>query len=183
MRLIYGVGINDANYCVKPIIKGRRVDCHFYTTWRDMIKRCHSSILIEKHPTYKGCKVCNEWLLFSNFRSWMETQDWREKQLDKDILFQGNKEYSPKKCVFVTPEINVLFSTNKNKGVRFSSSMGKYTAQCSYKRKIHHLGVFTNKHLALKVYKEFKLMVIAMTAEYQIEPLRSAMINYKINEK
>ena len=61
-------------------------------------------------PTYKGCSVSEEWLRFSNFKRWMEKQDWDGKQLDKDILFEGNKVYSAETCVFVTSVVNSFTS-------------------------------------------------------------------------
>ena len=32
--------------------------------------------------------------------------------LDKDILYKGNKEYAPDKCIFVPERINKLFLKN-----------------------------------------------------------------------
>ena len=40
------------------------------------------------------------------FKDWMENQDWEGNQLDKDLLFEGNKVYGPKTCVFVTRMVN-----------------------------------------------------------------------------
>lgn len=48
-----------------------------------------------------GCSVCEEWLTFSNFKRWMEQQDYEGKALDKDLLVSQNKTYSSETCVFV----------------------------------------------------------------------------------
>lgn len=90
-KTIYGVGTNDANYLV--VNKGVR--CPYYKKWSSMLERCFSKSLHKKHPTYIGCTVCNEWLLFSNFRSWMMKQEWVGMELDKDIISIGNKKYCP----------------------------------------------------------------------------------------
>ena len=75
-----------------------------------MIYRCYSEKSQERHPTYKDVTVCEEWHNFQNFAEWMEDnydpeimQGW---QLDKDILFKGNKIYSPDTCRLVPAEIN-----------------------------------------------------------------------------
>ena len=74
-----------------------------------MLQRCYSESHLVRQPTYKGCSVCEEWLTFSNFKSWMEQQDWEGKQLDKDLLVYKNKIYSPETCVFVSSVINSFF--------------------------------------------------------------------------
>lgn len=108
--LIYGVGVNDANYPVTVRVYGnwrkKWQNCPLYAVWTAMLRRCYSSSYQEKHATYKGCTVCDEWLYFSEFKAWMEKQDWKGKQIDKDILVHGNKIYSPSTCVFVTAAVN-----------------------------------------------------------------------------
>jgi len=120
-KTIYGVGINDANYPVKPRISGtnQRISCPFYLRWKEMIRRCYSEKEHLRNPTYKDCKVVDEWKYFSNFKSWMEVQDWEGKHLDKDILVPGNKTYGPNTCIFVEDKINLLL-------VKCDSKRGKY---------------------------------------------------------
>ena len=126
-KLVYGVGINDANYKLSiyeqlPKTNGKRNqkivwECPFYSRWKNMIARCYSKSCLEKYPNYIGCSVCEEWLIFSNFKSWMETQDWEGKQLDKDLLVYKNKVYSPETCVFIAPSINsFLVKRDKTRG-------------------------------------------------------------------
>lgn len=117
-RLICGVGINDAGYTVletanvdgKPKIVWR---CPFYVTWSSMMQRCYNKKhQTDNRPTYIGCTVIEKWHVFSVFKKWMETQDWEGNALDKDILFYGNKIYSPKTCVFVNQMTNSFFAHN-----------------------------------------------------------------------
>lgn len=103
---LFGIGINDADYLVQPRVNGRNERCHFYVVWADMFQRCYCKKHHLRRPTYIGCSVAQEWHLFSNFKKWMETQDWHGKQLDKDILVVGNKIYSPDTCVFVDAMTN-----------------------------------------------------------------------------
>lgn len=116
-KLVCGVGINDADYVFQKwetiIVNGKRKqkliwECDFYRTWKSMLARCYSIKTQERQPTYKGCSVSDEWLTFSVFKNWMEKQDWEDKQLDKDLLFEGNKVYSSETCVFVTRMVSTL---------------------------------------------------------------------------
>lgn len=127
-KLVFGVGINDADYAIKkyeelPRINGKQNqkviwECPYYIKWMSMLKRCYSENYKDKRPTYKDCYVCEEWLTFSNFKKWMETQDWEDKQLDKDLLVYQNKAYSPETCCFLSKGINVfLTKTDKNRGL------------------------------------------------------------------
>ena len=159
-KLVFGVGINDANYAVHKwetievngVRKQKRVwMCPYYIAWTHMLERCYSTKLQEKHPTYKGCSVSEEWLTFSVFKMWMESQDWEGVQLDKDILFEGNKVYSKETCVFVSRVVN-NFTTGRGNdrgewliGVCWNRERGKFQSQCSnpFTKKREFLGYFT----------------------------------------
>ena len=117
-RLLWGAGINDSTYTTTKWHYtgtlssggGKRIKvtwkCPYYARWVEIIRRCYSKRYKEKRPTYNGCSVCIEWLTFSNFREWMTTQTWEGLQIDKDLLVVGNRDYSPKTCVFVTSQVN-----------------------------------------------------------------------------
>lgn len=140
-KLVYGVGINDADYVTNPkIMVGDKwislPQCPYYKRWVGALQRCYSKKRQEKQPTYKGCTVCDEWLTFSNFKKWMETQKWEGRALDKDFLVEGNKVYSPSTCVFIPQALNnfILSNTIKRR---------KYPFGVSYRNKNH---VMRNKH-------------------------------------
>lgn len=119
-KLVYGVGINDADYMTNMITtEGKQITCPYYQKWIDILQRTHSEKYFIRYPTYRGCSVCDEWLLFSRFRSWMESQDWEGKCLDKDVIKPGNKIYSPDNCVFVSQHVNLILTTRK----RFRGSL------------------------------------------------------------
>lgn len=125
---VYGVGINDADYTIQRMITiGYRVDgrpiqklvwaCPFYAAWKGMLLRCYCTAQHKRRPTYIGCSVVEEWKTFSNFKAWMETQEWLGKHLDKDLLSPGNKVYGPTTCVFVSPRVNTFITeSNKTRG-------------------------------------------------------------------
>lgn len=185
-RLIRGVATNDANYQVNPSVNGKKLWCPFYLRWKNMIQRCYSKEYQSRFPTYKGCSVCSEWLLFSNFKRWMKKQDWKGKQLDKDLLIFGNKEYSPDACIFVSVAINSLVlhpSKSKSKyplGVYKCNSSGLYVAQCKKQNKPICIGRFKTPELAFDAYKKYKYKLIRDIANQQVEPLKTALLSYRI---
>lgn len=132
-KLVFGIGINDLDYPTKQyeIINGKWKivwDCPYYVKWKSMLMRCYSKKYQERQPTYKGCSVCEEWLLFSSFKSWMEEQEWEDRQLDKDFLVEGNKVYSPSTCVYLPSKLNNFITTS-------GKIRGRYPLGVSYKKK------------------------------------------------
>lgn len=153
MSLVYGVAINDADYAVRITHQenGKAIQdwiCPFYKTWFSMLTRCYSESYKKNYANNYECTISKEWLKFSNFKSWMESQDWVGKQLDKDILIPFNKEYSPTRCVFVSQELNKFFNLHKNRksktmiGVTKNCRGSRYTSCISIKGKTKSLGGF-----------------------------------------
>lgn len=203
-KLGCGVGINDADYAVveweTTDVNSKRKQklvwiCPFYQVWTNMINRCYSAKYQERYPTYKGCTVSEEWLTFSNFRAWMMTQDFEGNQLDKDLLFEGNKVYSAETCVFVTKIVN-MFTTDSGAtrgewliGVCWDKRAGKFKASCRnpFTKKQEHLGYFTCEQEAHKAWLRRKLELAKELAAEQAGPrVAEALIerysNYKPNE-
>ena len=182
---ICGTGINDADYMVCPRINGKMLTCPFYQSWVSMIKRCYCPKLQARYPTYKDCSVTKHWLTFSNFKSWMTNQDWKDKQLDKDILVVGNKTYSPENCLFVSGQINNLLidsSASRGKypqGVSFHKRLRKYRSYCMVNGKQNHIGLFATPKEAELTYLKFKSLLIIKTANCQ-EALKTPRLRYAL---
>ena len=141
-----------------------------------MIERCYSDDIHNKRPTYKECTICNEWLYYSSFKKWYNENYYEIENekicLDKDILYKGNKIYSPETCVFVPNDINTLFTKHDSKrgdypiGVTYLNKNNKYRARCKYgKGESIYLGSFDTPEEAFYEYKEFKEKVIKNIAE------------------
>lgn len=183
MRLVRGVGVNDSDY---PVTRHENVDgkdrivwrCKFYDAWSGMLERCYSKKLHSLHPTYIDCTVTDEWHKFSSFRSWMVTQNWKGKHLDKDILSRGNKVYGPSTCVFIDGEINnFLIDSGAARGdgpigVSWNERDGKYQAKCSNPltgRQVS-LGYFTCPQEGHKAWQIRKHQYAVHLAETQEDP-------------
>lgn len=161
-KLVYGVGINDANYEVRP--KASNHTCYFYVRWQSMLKRCYYTKFQSSQPTYANCKVCDEWHSFVAFKSWMESQDWEGKHLDKDLIGDG-KLYSPDTCVFISQALNNLFTdrgANRGEhplGVSWHKQARKFTAQININGKLKYLGCFINPVDAHAAWLKEKLAI------------------------
>lgn len=185
-KLILGVGSNDANYLAERLINGRRAVCPYYVRWKDMLKRCYSEKSQKQKPTYIECSVAKEWLIFSNFRKWMEDQDWVGMHLDKDVKYQGNKVYSPDSCLFIPQDVNKLLSSSKASrgeyplGVCWNKRQGRFISSISIKGKNVFIGYFDCPSEAHDEYKKAKYAEINRVASTQKEPLKSYLLAYKI---
>ena len=184
---VYGVGVNDVDYVVQKweeigYIDGKRKKklvwiCPYYLAWRNMLKRCYSSKWQEKYPTYIGCSVAEEWKYLSVFKAWMEGQDFKDKQLDKDLLFEGNKVYSEEACVFVSGMVNnFTLDSGASRGewligVNRDKRAGKFRSMCRnpLTNKHEHLGLFTSELEAHQAWLKRKLELAHLIAAEQTD--------------
>lgn len=180
---VYNIGINNADYDVtrsevvdgKPKIVWR---CPYYKVWYSMIERCYSAVYLKKRPTYRGCSVCDDWIYFMTFKAWMMSQDWEGKQLDKDILVEGNKVYSPENCRFIEGRVNNFIidcAAARGEwplGVHFHKECGKFLAQCqnSFTKKRQYLGLFTCPEAAHEAWRKRKHEIACALADLQDDP-------------
>lgn len=195
-NIVYGVGVNDALYCVTKTITecGKRKQlwiCPFYSKWQGMLERCYSAKLQTRYPSYIGCTVCEQWLLFSNFKAWMETQDWENKELDKDLLSKNNKVYSPESCVFITHAINSFILDKRSNaglypiGVHYDARDRKFVTQIRnpFSKKREKSSGFDSPEVAHKAWLTRKLELATILAESEkdsriAEALISRYTNY-----
>jgi len=182
-NLLYGVGINNAEYKVCQIVDGKSVIDKYYKKWSAMLERCYCEKSQNKRPGYIGCTVCKEWLTFSNFKNWMESQDWKGKHLNKDILVLGYKIYSPETCLFVTGEINLLLTNHAYargvypQGVSWHKRIKKYSSSISKYGKRNHIGYYDLVSLAEKAYKKAKSLHLKEVAMSQHDiKLKNALL-------
>lgn len=180
-KTVYNVGyIGEGKYKISKDNKSTKC----YATWKSILQRCYDAYYINKRPTYIDCYVCEEWHCFQNFAKWYEENYYEcnneRMELDKDILYKGNKIYSPQNCCFVPQRINTLFTkSNKTRGeypigVSYYSITNELRVRCSIyennRAKNKHLGYFPLNQVreAFDCYKCFKENYIKQVAnEYK----------------
>lgn len=179
---IFGVGINDSDYVTGPIINGKRNYCPFFSVWKTMLLRCYYDPYKKRNPTYHGCEVFSGWLTFSVFRAWMETQDWKGKHLDKDIILPGNKTYHPDFCVFVDGALNVLLAAKPNStgfphGVSVNPGCRTFRASICKNYEITRLGYYETISEAADAYAKAKSdHVLGVASTQTDERIKSGLI-------
>lgn len=183
-KLVWGVGINDLDYQVQ--VKGYVEEsgklvhkllwiCPFYRRWMNMLKRCYCDKEKINNPTYSGITCTEEWLLASRFKSWMEQQDWKGKELDKDIIVYGNKLYSPEACAFVLQSTNTFVVDRAAArgefkiGVCWDKERSKFMAKCKnpFSGKTMFLGRYSNELDAHEAWRKQKHEFAQLVAEVE----------------
>lgn len=171
---VCGVATNDADYITQifetlPSGKQKLIwNCPAYFSWYHMIKRGYSQKLKERWPTYQNVTVCEEWLLFSNFRNWWVCNNVAGWHLDKDLFVKGNLIYSPDTCVYVPNYLNNLLIDSASTrgdyplGVTYKSDkkINSHRSQCCVGGKQKHIGYFTTARDAHRAWQLFKIKCI-----------------------
>jgi len=157
-----GIGKYKTSICNKPTLA--------YKCWNSMLQRCYDKKFIDKNLWYSKCEVDYNWHNFQNFAEWFEKNYVKGYELDKDIINNGNKIYSPTNCCFVPKEINNLFANCKKQKRTFpigvSKLRNKYLCQLSLNGINHKLGIFDTVEEAFNEYKKQKENQIKKLAIY-----------------
>ena len=189
-RSVYGVGEYKpgAFNCTDE----NGVKTKVYALWHSMIQRGYAAEYKEKFPTYETCSVSEGFKTFQVFAAWAVKQvgfgldKW---ELDKDLLFRGNKCYAEDTCVFLPMCINYLLLNQRcNRGkypIGVSKDGGVFRASCQTgDRNRGFIGSFPTPELAFARYKEVKEAYIKQRAEqfkHQIDPRAyAALMAYEI---
>jgi hypothetical protein len=163
--------------------------------WRGMLQRCYDEKFLIRHPSYTDNFVNPSFHNFQIFAEWCQSavgfgnDRW---QLDKDIIYKGNKEYSPEACCFIPAQINNLIINNKSCrgslpiGVSFHKEKRKFTASCQNGAgRQEELGTFNTPEEAFSVYKERKestIKDVANTWKGVIDPrVYSSLLSWTID--
>lgn len=189
-KLIRGIGFNSKGK-YKPTQNGKRTKS--YSVWRAMMERAYNPNYYKTQPTYKGCSIDERWHDYQVFAEWYannkhSSQDY---QLDKDLLVEGNKVYSPDTCCLVPQELNCLLTNRSNhrgdypQGVHWDKFIGKFKAQITANSATTYLGVYDCPNEAYQVYKEYKEAHVKTKAlEWQdriADNVFQALMNWKLS--
>jgi len=189
---VYGVGYGGEGRH-RITIDNRRIKMS--RKWSGALERSYCPKYHKRFPTYIGCSIDKHWANFQNFGDWFEANYKPEYMegwcLDKDILFKGNKIYSPETCCFVPSEINNLLTNRKNHrgeyplGVRPSKNGKKFVAYCCKEGKWTHIkscNTIEEAFEAHKIAKEGEIKRLANKWRGQItEPWYQALMNWTVN--
>ena len=157
-KLLYGVAYNTRGRH-KAFSEGKKTKA--YITWWHMIRRCYCPKVQSKNQTYIGCSVADEWHDYQNFADWYYSQkDYGlGYELDKDVLFKGNKMYSPQNCTLLPQPLNALLNNRGSargkypQGVVLHKSSGRIMSTFTTNGKTTYLGLFDCPNEAYQVYK------------------------------
>lgn len=159
-KTLYGIGVKDLDVPQEDVS---------YIKWSSMFVRCYSDKFHEREPTYKECEVCSEWHKLSNFKRWFDKNYIPGYHLDKDLLIQGNKIYSPDTCCFIPEELNKMLNTRSR--FRGAYPIGVTKARSRYKSSIMinghkiSIGTFDTPQEAFLAYKNRKERLVKELAE------------------
>lgn len=105
----YGIG----NYTARK----NGIKTEEYIKWFSMFVRCYDDKYQLRQPTYIGCSVSDDFCNFQNFAEWYSHYKYECKyplEIDKDLLYEGNKIYSPKTCCLLPKEINSTLNSKRH---------------------------------------------------------------------
>ena len=183
LNKVYGFGeYTEGEYSSR--IEGKKTT--EYNAWTAMLQRCYDEKLHKKHPSYRECYVCDEWLNFQNFAGWFRKNYIDGYQLDKDLLVKGNKIYSPEACCFIPQEINLLLIKPLDRKSIYSTGVykfrDKFIVHLRRRGKQYHIGSYSTIENAKIAYDSAKTTYIHDIAkEYRMnigERIYNILINY-----
>ena len=171
---------------------GSKTSSDAHKRWLHMLTRCYSEYSLKEKPSYIGCSVCEEWHNFSNFRKWYEEHEYQINKsvmcLDKDILFQHNREYGPSTCAIVPVYVNnaiLLKEASRSKlpvGVAYEEKNGKYYAHYTKQKKKQYVDTPEEAFAIYKKLKEDNLVYFAeKLAGYMPETVCNALRKWEVN--
>lgn len=126
-RGYYGVG--------KYTARKNNAKTEEYIKWYSMFVRSYSESYHKRHPTYIGCSVSDDFCDFQNFAEWYYKTKYDCKydlEIDKDLLYEGNKIYSPSTCCLIPKEVNTVLNTSRHNKIQMKRVYDKYKMDVPY---------------------------------------------------
>lgn len=165
---VEGVGyLGHGKYKSKDPHNAMEAQC--YNMWHKMITRVYSG----KQSAYAMCVVCDSWLNYQNFAVWYHDNYRKGWALDKDILIENNKIYSPITCIFVPQWLNNVFSGlgRESPSCGVCEASGRYIARTSQNGKQLNIGSFDTLAQARAAYLTTKRRVLIQYLYHRETPL------------
>lgn len=180
-KLVCGVGINDATEPTSRRINGVMTHSPCYKAWHNMLNRCYSG----KYPDYNGVSVCDEWLVYSNFKSWWDVNHVPGYALDKDLKIPGNKVYGPDTCLYIPVWMNTYIASKSKhaRGVTYDKRLDRYKAQrSSHDKRGRYIGYFDTAELAHEAWLKDHDSGLAPDIDSLDISLREIFLKWKSNQ-
>jgi preprotein translocase subunit YajC len=177
---------------------GEKADECIYGFWIRMFSRCYNPYELNKprNARYRDIHIAKEWHNFQNFAEWAYQQPYAfadDAELDKDLLSNGVKMYSPETCTIVPQEIN-LFLLEQDRGEYYrgvnvikpkcpNAKVGYVARTCTDKGR-EYLGYYNTPEEAFYAYKARKEQYAKDLAEKWRDkidpPAYEALMNYTV---
>jgi hypothetical protein len=142
--------------------------------WMAMLGRC-------ARTGHLKSEVCDEWKVFENFAAWASVRYFHGAHLDKDVLGDGKRLYSPETSAFVSRGLNYWYSTgkwlhNKHVKVRRVDGWKRFEAVVGKQR----LGIFLTEKKAREASQEYLLGIMAQFAYAEPDPrIKARLLSFK----
>ena len=167
---VYGVGYVGVGPYVSGTSHQKTIE---YEVWKDMLRRCYCTKNAIHSPTYVGCTVDPIWHNFQNFAHWYCYTGYYNigYQLDKDLLVQGNRIYSPNTCTMLPAELNSILQVKETNRLL---PTGVFKTNSGYKARFNnldekaYLGTFNTIEEAHQQYRlAKKRQLIKLASKYE----------------
>jgi len=186
-KTIYGVGCTGFGE-YSPSKNSRA-----FNVWHKMIERCYSETCKIRTPTYANCTVSIEWHNFQNFADWYVNHQGSSKsgyELDKDLLFTGNKLYSKETCTLIPKPLNIALQEKRSNcgkyppGVYYKKQNNNFIAQLAYGDGVQkHLASCSTPEEARSIYLKAKKEHLKYLADHYSEQITygayTALMNWE----
>ncbi len=120
-KSIYGIGyLGEGKFNASNSKKA-------FKNFQNMYQRCYSDTYQknELRKSYHGSTVSEEWRSFQDFALWHNEHYIEGYCLDKDLIVEGNKVYSPELCCYVPVWLNNLILKNDSRRSKYGIGVEK----------------------------------------------------------
>ena len=169
-NLIESCGCLRSEILTKRNTKHSGTDDPIYRIWRGIVWRARGKVN-DKQPNYIGCTICEDWdTNYLSFKGWFESQLIKYEgycgfdfEVDKDLLIEDNKHYSPETCVVVPSFVNRFLTSRHNYRGNYALGVSKYKGEKKFKANISicgeqtYLGSFITEKEAHKAWQAAKI--------------------------
>lgn len=164
-----------------------------YSVWNSILHRVHHPHSEAIVRSYKDVSIDTEWYNYQNFAKWYYAQIGKfgtvsfRWNVDKDLLFPGNKTYSPLYCCVIPSPVNTVMGDSAhargNLPLGVTRNGSGYQTQCkTLNNSNKYLGTYKTISEAQHVYWNYKIKAIRQIAllfwQYLPESLAMRLIRF-----